>query len=63
MMSNPETDAALINELAKILFLLDKRGYIQSDLPDEENDVYNMRLRAKDAVKRARARLGLGELK
>lgn len=62
MNKDPE-DTKLIEELSKLLFLLERRGYIYSELNDEQTYVLNLREMARAAVKRARVRLGLPELK
>lgn len=62
MNKDPE-DTKLIEDLSKLLFLLEKRGYIYSEFNDEQADVDNLREMARAAVKRARVRLGLHELK
>lgn len=56
-----EADRALIDELARILWMLERRGYIQNDDPEDEQHIEYMRFRARDAVRRARVRLGLSE--
>lgn len=57
-----ETDAELIEELSKILWKLECHGYIQTFEQDEEGDVDHLRHLARDAVRRARIRLGLPKL-
>lgn len=58
-----EDDAALIELLSKILWKLEKNGFIQTYDEEAEADVEHLRHLARDAVCRARIRLGLPELK
>jgi hypothetical protein len=55
---SPETDAALIEELAKLLWVMERRGYIQSEFDRDQDDVLNLRAKARLAVQRARERMG-----
>jgi hypothetical protein len=56
---SPETDAALIEELAKLLWVMERRGYIQSEFDEDQDDVLALRTKARLAVQRARERMGV----
>jgi hypothetical protein len=57
-----ENDTPLIEELSKILWHLERKGYIQTFDQDQEGEVENLRHIGRDAVRRARIRLGLPPL-
>lgn len=57
-----DRDRALIEELSKILWMLERKGYIFTYEEEEEAEVAHWREIARNAVKRARVRLGLPEL-
>lgn len=54
-----DADRDLIEELAKVLWLLEKRGHITAFDDEELDEIDHMRERARNAVRRARVRLGM----
>lgn len=58
-----EEDAALIELLSKILWKLEKNGFIQTYDEEAEADVEHLRNLSRDAIRRSRIRLGLPPLK
>jgi hypothetical protein len=58
-----EQDRAMIEELSKILWTLERKGYIFTYEEDEEAEVAHWREIAREAVRRARTRLGLPEFR